>query len=478
MIAESLKQDKKASTPLKRSLFSKPAWSKPQNLSDSSLFHRSDQTYINLTAQAELKRERKLGEKRQARSYREESDGCTSKRRRLSDDGEDDDDDDQSRSDEESVHSSDDKARARDNPTINDQTASRLSPLRPNRSLIPSYETTGSESTLVEEKREAEMSHIVDLGDDEELVEVSASDVGVYRDIAKPSKPLDEDDPPSDADDFPELAHKAREKAIKKRLEQELMPTIAPNIPPSTQQESSVIESQPTHYPTTPPDPVLQILITSEIANTQPLIVNRRLSQRLKDVRLAWAQRQGLTQDVTNMVFLTWRGKRLFDVTSCKSLGITVDVNGDISTRGDILSDEEGQIHMQAMTAEIFEAYKNARRIKPGVENEDQRRAEGDSGKEEKKETQLRIILKSKGFDDFKLIVKPVCIFTPQATFGFANGSQSTLISKIVKAFRSTNSIGAEREVFLSFDGERLSTQSKVVETELSGMDEVDVYVR
>ena len=59
-----------------------------------------------------------------------------------------------------------------------------------------------------------------------------------------------------------------------------------------------------------------------------------------------------------------------------------------------------------------------------------------------------------------------------------ANESQSTSISKIVNAFRSTHNLTPEKEVFLLFDGERLSPQTIIEETEISDMDHIDVYVR
>ena len=48
----------------------------------------------------------------------------------------------------------------------------------------------------------------------------------------------------------------------------------------------------------------------------------------------------------------------------------------------------------------------------------------------------------------------------------------------MVNAFRSQYQIGAEKDVFLSFDGERLSPNSRVEETELSDMDTLEVYCR
>ena len=57
-----------------------------------------------------------------------------------------------------------------------------------------------------------------------------------------------------------------------------------------------------------------------------------------------------------------------------------------------------------------------------------------------------------------------------------ADKRQSTLISKIVNAFRSQYQVGGEKDVFLSFDGERLSPDSRIEETEISDMDTLEAY--
>lgn len=112
--------------------------------------------------------------------------------------------------------------------------------------------------------------------------------------------------------------------------------------------------------------------------------------------------------DFAETVFLVWRGKRCFNVTSCKSLGITVDSNGNIRTNRDSLEDLNGQIHLEAMTEEIFEAYRKAKRHE--VASEEEKQAGEATVIEEEKVPEVRIILKAKGFADFKLKVRPVCI--------------------------------------------------------------------
>lgn len=51
-------------------------------------------------------------------------------------------------------------------------------------------------------------------------------------------------------------------------------------------------------------------------------------------------------------------------------------------------------------------------------------------------------------------------------------------MSRIVSAFMTDKNIDSDREVFLSFDGDRLAPECQVGETELAEMDYVDVYVK
>ena len=48
----------------------------------------------------------------------------------------------------------------------------------------------------------------------------------------------------------------------------------------------------------------------------------------------------------------------------------------------------------------------------------------------------------------------------------------------MITAFRSQNMISSEKEVNLMFDGEKLSPETQVGDTELSDMDTLDVFVK
>ncbi len=410
-MADAATQSSGGSVSKKRILFNKPSWSKPQALSNgANLFHRSNQTYVDSAAEMERERKKKLARKERGRAHREDSEIRSGKRRRISSDEEDENDG--SSSDEKSSHVEEHKLAPtpskKDNTSIPTPVSPQRTKLSP-KTLLERYEAAMEAKVLdIEKKLKAKPFEIINIEDDENHLELQADKDDDDIAVVNPPRPSRLDDQPPSDEEFPELARQARDKARRKRLEADIVSTT-PDPSPAGSSNSHLQRSQSLHQSTPPPpapDPVLQILITSTIPNTEPLIVNRKLSQRLKEVRITWTERQQFTTDFAESVFLTWRGRRLFDVASCKSLGIIVDSNGNIRTRGDSLEDLDGKIHMEAMTAEIFQAYKKAKmhEVAEGMEAP----AEETVFKEEKKEPQIRIILKARGFADVKLIVKPV----------------------------------------------------------------------
>ena len=401
----------------KRSLFTKPSWSKPENLgSPTDLFHRANHTYVDLAAEVERKRKAKIVRKERERARQEGSEKLSEKRRRLSDESGDDD--------ESSVDEVHEKSEVENSHTIKAQPkikasgkSASLVELRSSpRSLSKRYEEAVKIPKVTKEEGPGP-SNIIDLdGDGEHDMrpeQQDDEDDDFQVTTVRPAKPLEQDDEPASDEEFPELARKAREKARRKRLEAEIE-HVTPD-PPSASENVYSQRSQSVQYstPPPPPDPVVQIFITSRIPNTDPLIVSRKISQCLKDVRLTWCQRQGFAEDFMSKVFLAWRGKRLFDVTTCKSLGIAVDQDGNVLMKGqrDILGEEDRQIHMEAMTEEILEGHKREKRHAAGEEEAEDCEKKDEVMEQPKQEAQVRIILKAKGVDDFKLIVKPVSCY-------------------------------------------------------------------
>ena len=399
MIAQSSDQSGITSKATKRPLFNKPAWANAGSGVEGDLFHRSAHSYVDSAAEIERKLHRQTARREKDKLRTSISGKCSPKRRRISD-GEEDDDT------AESDLNSDQSSNRKETSRVARQTQSPSL----KSTLVQQYQTQIEAGRAAEQKnRKARQADVIDLEDDsasENSMPVSVHMEAEIRPI-KLSKPIEEDIPREE--EFPELARKAREKARRKRLEQEYLSSSQIQRPFCNDEHLSVSNfSQQATLPLPSLEPTLHILITSAIENTKALIVNRKLSQRLKDVRLAWAERQGFGKDFTETVFLTWKGKRLFDVTSCRSLGITVDANGFIVYKGDVLGDEEGRLHMEAMTLEIFKKLKRAKEDKQAREENEFVEDEGNLHAPTKAEPQVRIILRGKGFDDFKLIVKPV----------------------------------------------------------------------
>ena len=366
---------------------------------DTELFHRSNQTYADLAAEAERARKRRLARNEGKGVHQTSTGERASKRRRTS---EAEDDEDESSSEGSSSYSSNKEitnspARLKTGPVASSTTPQR--PKHSPKSLMRRYEAEiGTTKKDQEQRQKPNALDIIDLEDEQDSSTSPRQEPMWKSAMVEPAAPPDDDDPPVSDDEFPELARQAREKARRKHLEEDIVSTTMG----SQKSYQSLRQSMPRNSPS---DPVLQIFITSDIPNTIPLIVSRRSSQRLKDVRLAWLERQDLSTDVTDTIFLTWRGKRVFDVTTCKSLGITVDAIGRISSKEGSWEQEREKIHMEVMTTKMLKAYKASKRN--GVSQED------DTTQEvivvgQDHEAQIRIILKAKGLDVFKLQVRPV----------------------------------------------------------------------
>lgn len=151
--------------------------------------------------------------------------------------------------------------------------------------------------------------------------------------------------------------------------------------------------------PPPPPDPVISILVSSDIENTRPLVVRRRINQSLKVVRFTWCTRQGFTDDQAADIFLTWKGNKVFDHNTCRGIGIGVDELGNLEEE-----DADGNVHFEAMTAEMWGERERERERRYTTEV-----PETVPEVTEAAVPSMRLILKSKGYEDFKLKVRQVC---------------------------------------------------------------------
>jgi hypothetical protein len=210
-------------------------------------------------------------------------------------------------------------------------------------------------------------------------------------------------------------------------------------------------------------DPIIDILITSEMEGMKPLMVKRRLSQRLKEVRLSWCDKQMINgapmgPDIKNTIFLTWRYKEVFDSTTCESLGLKLDGNGKIysCTNG---VNCEGRVHLEAWTRDSFQAYQKKITAR---QNKEQYQSESDEVPEQSEDVQkIRLVLKAKDLEAFKLVVKP-----------------TTSIGKMIVAFRKAKNVPGDKEISLHLDGDELDAESTAAGNEFEDMDSIEVHIR
>ncbi|KAJ5774650.1 hypothetical protein N7457_009546 [Penicillium paradoxum] len=216
---------------------------------------------------------------------------------------------------------------------------------------------------------------------------------------------------------------------------------------------------RPVQSPTIPVnDPVVQIIISSEIPNTKPLLVHRKMSQSLREVRLAWCKRQDFESELHPSVHLTWKGRRLFDVTTCRSLGIKARENSSsiLDIDDDSAEQKELRIHMEAVSD--APALLNRQAASP---NNEQHPAESQPPPEDDQGEPMKLVLRSPGLDDFKIKAR-----------------QKTQISRLISAFRNKQNIPADREIILEFDGDKLDPDESLGHYDIDDLDLVDVQIK
>lgn len=234
------------------------------------------------------------------------------------------------------------------------------------------------------------------------------------NELQPPRAPEPESEEEYDSDpELAELQRQARAKAKQKHGLNGQIPNIARNI-----------GTAPSHLPTPPPtDPAVQILVTSLLPNTNPLICYRKLSQNLAPIREMWCKRQGFDEVFSDRIFLTYRGRRLWNATTVQRLGIGVDAFGNVQLEEDHSKEGVDKIHVEAMTEELFQEMKAEKakqsRIDSGIYVAEEEEVDDDAGgaAPEPESKQLHLLVKAKGQKDWKVRVTPVSLFFAVALF-------------------------------------------------------------
>lgn len=164
------------------------------------------------------------------------------------------------------------------------------------------------------------------------------------------------------------------------------------------------------------PDPAIKLFISSPIPDTRPIVIVRRMSQRLQEVRVGWCKKMDFKDDLIERVFLIHRMRRFYDMTTVRSLGLSVEADGQVTLKGAAGKEGVDQLHLEAVTQELFdkmkddqakEALKRSGQWDPAAEAGAEEEAAA-AAKKQDNDTLIKVVLKAKNRDDFKLKVKPV----------------------------------------------------------------------
>lgn len=386
------------------SLFNRPDWARTQTAADDetedSIFSHSNRTYAEIVADDQRKKkeraekrrlkqekkERTSADKREVKDENSKKHGSSPKRRRITfEEGED------------LLGRFGPSAAKSSNTLAND--CAQSDDISRRRSPRTNKIANGDDSRSAPPARLV----VVDLGDSPERSdEVEISHVQQHAPAPQPAY--------EDSDDeFAELARQARARKLR---EDSTKKSQTPDANSPTPGQSVSAQSR-LRNSTPPPDPVVKLFIDSRLPGTKPLLVYRKLSQRLQEIRKVWCDKQGFTDDQREGVFLIHRMHRVFDVTSCRSLGLDTNAAGEIVMKGAEGMDGVDQVHLEAVTEEIFtqlavEREKEARRRQGLEAPEEEMEAGAPETNAASEEKPIRIVLRDGSRTEFKLKVKPV----------------------------------------------------------------------
>lgn len=473
----------------KRRLFNKPNWAAKgtaESQAERAFFSHGDTIYGDILAEKEKRRERHRAKNTDGAGY-----GRETKRRRVSYDGESDSGLDSSRneSDEDEIPTGDSR---RADVSTRSVAAEKVDSTA---SLSPTFKQSKAgflQSSSGNYSIDTVKATIIDLGDEDEdrtgIVPESLAQQQKHLPTKTRTRKPASDPESEDEDEFTlELKRKAREKVRlrkfglvpmqhitsdtqKKKMQS---PQLAGDARPGSPQ--SPVVASPLQSPPPPAsskkndNAVVCILIRTAIPDTNELIVNRRVTQSLQPVREAWCKRQGFDAAMTRKVFLTWRGNKLFNATTCTNILKSLknerrkDRFGTLDSDDEDLDPSKGKIEVEAITEEILEERKRTKeRAEHAQSTADDVEAQPDEGEPEKpKEVECTICLKSPGIDDMFLKVRA-----------------TTLVSKVMAGFKKVRQVESSKTCWLIFDGERLEPEATIGDTEIENGDSVDVQIR
>jgi hypothetical protein len=222
-------------------------------------------------------------------------------------------------------------------------------------------------------------------------------------------------------------------------------------------------------------EPIVQCVVSSEIPGAKRKMFMIGLHGQLKRIRTHWVIHSGL-EHLMDSVFLTWRGNRTYDTTTCASLGIDRDAGrGMVKSRHSVSKGtiEYGPIELEAWTDELYTDYQRRKeherlRLLGQLDDDDedenptQQGSEATEGGEGGQHAAtLRVMLKARNQEPVKFKVHP-----------------HTTAREMIDVFKRQREVPNGAEVALYFDGEEQDPGAAVQEMDLEDMDSLEVHFK
>lgn len=282
---------------------------------------------------------------------------------------------------------------------------------------------------------------------------IDDSDDDVFE---NPTDPVDDDDP------FAHFVQRAREREAAAKAEAAAAASSRSEIQPST----------PEGAPNRRREPVIEVkvFVQSRIAKFQdvgPFGAKRGMSQNLGVIRrtfLMWLRKGGHAvsdEDEAN-IFLTWKRRKIYDVSTGVSLGWNPSVAGGANSSS-TPGFTKGGVLLEAWTQEDFDEWldeeEKQRMMKRGDLIDDV--SEDEPVEEKVEDTRIRIVIREKDQEPFKMAV-----------------DLDTKVCLLIHAIRKMRKIPNDREIKLRYEGEWLEGEVTVEEADIEADCAVEMYLR
>ena len=249
---------------------------------------------------------------------------------------------------------------------------------------------------------------------------------------------------------------------------------LTPRPPSSTSQPANPTARPPSSTPAST-QPILTIFINSFLPNTSPIMFRIHLDHKLRIIRQKFCERYALPPDIAKEVFLKWRDFKLYDSTTCKTMGITVDEGtGEVLYRDKVVGRTDGDgpdpgLVFEAWTPQLVkedeqrrrEEKENERKAKEAKEAKEAKMEGGNEKVKVKRTDGVTVTVRAKGIEDWTISVYP-----------------ETTFKRLIAAYRKMRKIEETKSISIVFDGDRMEEDTTMQQAEIEDSVTLDAHIK